>query len=107
VAPHAGISIVKRRSGLNSTSRPNSKLLALAVVTAAALALGGCGRKAGLDLPPGAAAAPGGEALSTDTPRPGTSAAQGNVFSTVNPNDRTQYAPKMPPKRIILDPILD
>jgi predicted small lipoprotein YifL len=99
------MSIVKCRSFLNSTSRPNSRLFALAVVTAVALALGGCGRKAGLDLPPGAAAA--GDAVPTEATKPGSTAAQSNVFSTANPNDRTQYAPKMPPKRIILDPILD
>ncbi|MDR3465761.1 MAG: lipoprotein [Xanthobacteraceae bacterium] len=96
---------MKRTSGLKS------KFLALAVL-AATVALGGCGRKAGLDLPPDAAAAPTAQATSSTTPtdpnaKSGASAAQGNLFNTANPSDRTSYAPKLPPKRIAIDPILD
>lgn len=108
-----GFSIVKRTSGLKS------KFLMLAVL-AATFALGACGRKAGLDLPPDAAAAPTAQATSSSatptaqatTPtdpnaKSGASAAQGNLFNTGNPSDRTLYAPKLPPKRIAIDPILD
>jgi len=98
-----GISIVKRTSGLSP------RFLALAVLAASALALGGCGRKAGLDLPPDASAAPTAEATMPTDPnaKTGASAAQGNMFNSGNPSDKTQYAPKLPPKRIIIDPILD
>jgi predicted small lipoprotein YifL len=98
-----GFSIVKRTTGLNS------KLLALAVLAASALALGACGRKAGLDLPPSAAAAPAAQATTQTDPnaKTGAAAAQGNLFNTGNTSDRTMYAPKLPPKRIVIDPILD
>jgi predicted small lipoprotein YifL len=75
-----------------------------------ALTLGACGRKSGLDLPPSATAAPAGsEASGTGTQGQGKNAAalQQNLYNAGNPADRTQYAPKLPKKRIILDPILD
>jgi predicted small lipoprotein YifL len=96
-------------SGLHSKPRVKSSLLA---VVALAVALGGCGRKAGLDLPPSAAAAPaGGAATANAAPTavdPSTSdSVQNNVFNSANGSDRTRYAPKLPPKRIAIDPILD
>jgi predicted small lipoprotein YifL len=98
-----GFSIVKRTSGLNS------KLLALAVLAASVPALGACGRKSGLDLPPSASAEPAGQQTAPTDPnaKTGAAAAQGNMFNPASPSDRTQYAPKLPPKRIIIDPILD
>ncbi len=108
-----GISIVKRTSGF-STRRLGSKFLgprflALAVLAASTLVLGACGRKAGLDLPPDASAAPTAQAtLPTDpNAKTGAAAAQTNMFNSSNPSDKALYAPKLPPKRIILDPILD
>ncbi len=104
---------------MTRTSGQSFKLLALVVLAGSTLALGACGRKAGLDLPPSAAAAPTGtntgtgtnEAAATPANDPnvktGANAAQGNLFNTANPSDRTQYAPKLPPKRILIDPILD
>ena len=84
------------------------------VLAVVALALGACGRKSGLDLPPSASAAPQGAALQGGTaeavdPKDKNSvdAAQQNLFNSGNPSDRQRYAPKLPPKRIILDPILD
>jgi len=101
-----GNSIVKRTSGLGP------RVLALAVLAVSALALGACGRKGGLDLPPDAAAAPTAQVAQPTDPNAkptgtGAAAAQSNMFSTGNPSDRTQYAPKLPPKRILIDPILD
>lgn len=83
--------------------------LALVLLTAMTLALGACGRKAGLDQPPSASAAPvGGETSVGDPPAQGAEAAAKNVFdSTANPGDKSKYAPRGPKKRIILDPILD
>lgn len=48
VRPALGISTVK------SMRRPTPSGWAIIVLSAAALALGGCGRKSGLDLPPNA-----------------------------------------------------
>jgi predicted small lipoprotein YifL len=98
-----GISTVNRTSGLSN------RVVALAVTAAFALALGACGRKGGLDLPPDAAAAPTAQAVQPTDPtaKTGASAAQSNMFNTGNPSDRTPYAPKLPPKRILIDPILD
>jgi predicted small lipoprotein YifL len=91
------------------TSGLNSKLLALVVLAAALPALGACGRKSGLDLPPSASVAPAGQQTSPTDPnaKTGAAAAQSNMFSPANVSDRTQYAPKLPPKRILIDPILD
>jgi predicted small lipoprotein YifL len=88
-----------------------SKLAAVGLV---ALALAGCGRKGGLDLPPDAAAvqtAPGGEARSGESRQYGASGAaataQGNVFDATADRNRFTVAPRGEKKRIILDPILD
>lgn len=91
------------------TSGRNGKSVALAVLAVAVLALGGCGRKAGLDLPPDAAAAPAAQAQvnpNDQSNKSGATASQSNLFSNTS-DSKVQYAPKLPPKRIILDPILD
>lgn len=87
-----------------------SKLAAVGLV---ALALAGCGRKGGLDLPPDAASAqvaPGGE-VRTGESRPqgaaGAATAQGNVYDATAGRGRFAVAPRGEKKRIILDPILD
>jgi predicted small lipoprotein YifL len=88
-----------------------SKLAAVGLV---ALALAGCGRKGGLDLPPDAASAhvaPSGEARSDESRQYGTSGtaatAQGDVFDATADRRRFTVAPRGEKKRIILDPILD
>ena len=65
------------------------------------LALGGCGRKGPLDLPPNAA---GSQATATDTEA--EQAAKPSVF---NPNygSDTPTAPKGRKKAFALDPLLD
>jgi predicted small lipoprotein YifL len=90
-------------------SKVVSARLALVLLTAMTLALGACGRKAGLDLPPSASAAPAGGETSVGEPQAqGAEAAAKNVFdSTANPGDKSKYAPRGQKKRIILDPILD
>ena len=85
----------------------------LAVAALVALALAGCGRKGGLDLPPGAAsaqAAPSGEVRSGESRQygaAGAATAQGNVFDSTPGSGRFTVAPRGEKKRIILDPILD
>jgi predicted small lipoprotein YifL len=73
---------------------------ALLVIAAAALALAGCGRKAGLDLPPGAADVP--SAAPASQP-----AAKGDVFDSSYGTNAPPSASKGQKRRIILDPLLD
>lgn len=89
------------------------------MLLAAACALGGCGRKGPLDLPPNAAAQPGlldveGNELPANqqgygaADAAGAATAQGNVFgSSTGRRGTTITAPPGQKKRIILDPILD
>jgi len=71
-----------------------------------ACALAGCGRKAGLDLPPGAAAPTSvqgqGQATSGEPVAP-----QRDVFDPVTTVDKGPRAPRGEKKRIPLDAILD
>ncbi len=83
-----------------------SKAAAAGLLVGLALALGACGRKAGLDLPPSASAAPVGAEVNEPVGN-SAAAAQQETANAGNPSDRSRYAPKLPPKRIILDPILD
>src|SRR5579862_7515458 len=58
---------------VNRNYRPTSSGWALVLLSVAVLALGGCGRKAGLDLPPGAppqAAAAAAESTAPEQPKP-------------------------------------
>jgi predicted small lipoprotein YifL len=92
----------------------------LAVAGVIVLALAGCGRKGGLDLPPDATSAqvaPNGEVRSGEIrsgegqqPQNGAAraaTAQGNVFDATRGDRRFAVAPRGEKKRIILDPILD
>ncbi|MGE3418997.1 MAG: lipoprotein [Bradyrhizobium sp.] len=92
VRPALGISIVK------STRRLTPSGWAIIVLSAAALALGGCGRKGGLDLPPNAM-----NAASDAAPDPGTERT-GVTPPTVNePGPAASKGRKRP---FILDPLL-
>ncbi|MBE0702232.1 MAG: lipoprotein [Afipia sp.] len=89
-----------------------SKLAALGLILSA-LALGGCGRKGPLDLPPGAALTPSHaevEGSNTQTYRsqtsPGSSADE-TLFAPAGSQGKQMIAPRGEKKRIILDPILD
>ncbi len=81
--------------------RSKLSLVALAI---AACALAGCGRKAGLDLPPGAAAL---QQEQRSIEEPPAAVAHGNVYEPSSGNNATPTAPRGEKKRIILDPILD
>nr|WP_249137053.1 lipoprotein [Bradyrhizobium tropiciagri] len=76
---------------------------AIIVLSVSALALGGCGRKGPLDLPPTANAAPG-AAAPTDTEA--ERAAQPSVFNPTYGSDAAPAAPKGAKKSFILDPLL-
>ncbi|ETR77090.1 hypothetical protein X566_05230 [Afipia sp. P52-10] len=77
--------------------------LALVGMALIALALGGCGRKSGLDLPPQAAAQP---AAAGDTVQAPRSSNPLSVFDTED-DDRPAAAPQGQKRRIFLDNILD
>jgi predicted small lipoprotein YifL len=77
---------------------------AIIVLAAAALALGGCGRKGPLDLPPTASnATPTAQATGdTETER----ASQPSVFNSTFGSDAAPTAAKGNKKPFILDPLL-
>jgi predicted small lipoprotein YifL len=77
-------------------------------LTASALALGGCGRKGGLDLPPQASnTQPLGTAVPAVDAESNTAANKGGaIFAPTNPPDEVQ-ATRGRKKSFLLDPILD
>ena len=84
-----------------SNYRPSSSGWVIILLSVTALALGGCGRKGGLDLPPnaGSSAAVVGD---TETER----AAQPGVFNSTYGSEAAPAAPKGSKKPFILDPLL-
>jgi predicted small lipoprotein YifL len=79
---------------------------AIILVSALALALGGCGRKGPLDLPPTASAPPAAAAAAppdSDAER----AAQPGVFNPTYGSETGPVASKGTKKSFILDPILN
>ena len=67
------------------------------------LALGGCGRKGGLDLPPNASSQADAAAADTEAER----AARPSVFNPTYGSDAGPAAPKGRKKAFVLDPLLD
>ena len=86
-----------------SNFRPSSSGWAIILLSVTALALGGCGRKGGLDLPPSAAAPQAGVTSDTETER----AAQPGVFNSTYGTEAGPSAPKGGKKKFVLDPLLD
>jgi len=86
--------------------RPTSSGWAIILLSVTALALAGCGRKGGLDLPPNASnastSAPQATATDSETQR----AAQPGVFNPAFGSDAAPEAPKGKKKSFILDPLL-
>ena len=87
---------------MNRLSRPTPSGWTIILVSAAVLALGGCGRKGPLDLPPNAA---GAQATATDTEA--EQAAKPSVFNPTYGSDAAPAAPKGRKKPFVLDPLLD
>jgi predicted small lipoprotein YifL len=76
-------------------------------LSAAVLALGGCGRKGGLDLPPNASAEATAAAQANADHEPGP-ASQPSLFNPNYGTDAPPTAPTKGPKRgFILDPLLN
>jgi predicted small lipoprotein YifL len=84
--------------------RPTSSGWAIILLSVSALALGGCGRKAGLDLPPNAANASSSQATATDSEA--ERAARPGVFNPGFGSDASPEAPKGKKKSFMLDPLL-
>ena len=87
---------------MNRKLSPTSSGWAIILLSAAALALGGCGRKAGLDLPPNASSQ---AAAAADTEA--EQAARPSVFNSTDGTDGAPAAPKGKKKPFVLDPLLD
>ena len=90
---------------MNSTSSSVSTRWALAFLTVAALALAGCGRKGGLDLPPSASEQSRAAAAADDHDR--GAAAKGSLFDPSYGMNSDPAAAKGTKKPFILDPLLD
>ena len=88
---------------MNRKLRPTSSGWAIIVLGVAALALGGCGRKGGLDLPPNASS----QATAPLTDTEAEQAARPGVFNPSFGGDAPPGAPKGRKKAFVLDPLLD
>jgi predicted small lipoprotein YifL len=73
-------------------------------LSAAVLALGGCGRKSGLDLPPNA---PAQSSLAAPADSEAEAAAKPSVFNPYYGTDAPPAAAKGKKKPFILDPLLN
>jgi predicted small lipoprotein YifL len=87
-----------------SDLRPTPSAWAIILLSAAALALGGCGRKGPLDLPPTANAPVASAAAPTDTEA--EAAAKPSVFNSTYGSEAGPVAPKGAKKPFVLDPLL-
>lgn len=87
---------------MTSKNRLTRSGWAIIVLSVSGLALGGCGRKGPLDLPPTANVAPGAAASDTESER----AAQPSVFNPTYGSDAGPTAPKGNKRSFILDPLL-
>jgi len=85
---------------------PTSSGWAIIVLGVAVLALGGCGRKSGLDLPPNASSQTPSAAAPVDTDIEAERAAQG-AFNPSSGVDASTTAPRGRKKAFVLDPLLD
>ena len=85
-----------------SNYRPSTSGWAIILLSVTALAVGGCGRKSGLDMPP-SAAAPTAPVTDTEAER----AAQPGVFNSTYGSEAGPTAPKGGKKKFVLDPLLD
>lgn len=91
---------------MNRKLSPTSSGWAIIVLSAAVLALGGCGRKGGLDLPPNAASQAS-SAAPNDTDIEAERAAQGAFNPSSGTTDPSAIAPRGRKKAFVLDPLLD
>jgi predicted small lipoprotein YifL len=104
--------MVRRASGDFDVNRDDRRhfqrwalIVRLIVVGTAALALGACGRKGPLDLPPTASSQPG--AAVQGSPAVADQASKPSVFNSNYGADAPPTAGKGPKKPFVLDPLLD
>lgn len=89
---------------VNRNYSPTRQGWAIILLSAAVLALGGCGRKGGLDLPPNAAAQSSAVAPADSEAE---QAAKPTVFNPYYGTDAPPAAAKGRKKAFVLDPLLD
>jgi predicted small lipoprotein YifL len=89
---------------VNRNYNPISSGWTIILVSAAVLALAGCGRKAGLDLPPTASAPP--PAAAAQANADAEAASKPSVFNPNYGTDAPPTAPKGAKKAFVLDPLL-
>jgi predicted small lipoprotein YifL len=90
---------------VNRSDSPTSSRWAIILLSAAVLALGGCGRKGGLDAPPNASAqATAAETADAEAER---AASKPSVFNPSYGTDAPPSAPKGRKKAFVLDPLLN
>ena len=94
---------------MNCSTRPASRRWALLVLTVSALALAGCGRKGGLDLPPQASMQPSAAAQPSVNPEANSAANKGtSLFAPAGGvDDGPPSASRGRKKSFLLDPLLD
>ena len=93
---------------VNCSTRPASRRWALLVLTVSALALAGCGRKGGLDLPPQAGVQPSAATSPVVDPDANSAANKGTaIFSTSSGDDSQPAAARGRKRAFVLDPLLD
>ena len=93
---------------MNRKLSPTSSGWAIIVLSAAVLALGGCGRKGGLDLPPNASSqATSSAAAPSEADIEAERAAQGAFNPSSGTTDPSATAPRGRKKSFVLDPLLD
>jgi predicted small lipoprotein YifL len=90
---------------VNRNYRPTRRGWALILLSAAALALGGCGRKGALDLPPNTPPQAAAAAQADADHEPAASAP--SVYNPYYGSDAPPAAGKGRKKPFILDPLLD
>jgi predicted small lipoprotein YifL len=89
---------------VNRNYRPSSRGWTIILLSAAVLALGGCGRKGPLDLPPTASSQqPAAARAETEAAQP----SQPNLFNPSSGTDAMPATPKGQKKSFILDPLLN
>ena len=89
---------------VNRNNSPTCQGWAIILLSAAVLALGGCGRKAGLDLPPNSAGQP---VAAAPADSDAEAAAKPSVFNPYYGTDAAPAATKGRKKPFILDPLLN
>ncbi len=89
---------------VNRNNSPTGRGWAIILLSVAVLALAGCGRKGGLDLPPNAPAQP---LAAAPADSDAEAAAKPSVFNPYYGTDAPPAAPKGTKKSFILDPLLN